>query len=71
MTVDPRVAKRLRVAVSEFAQRHGSPSTPTSTGKSPPSGETGAALALNLNPRNVARLFYDAGGDGTFFTQRS
>jgi len=28
-----------------------------------------AALALDLNARNVARLFYDAGGHGTFFTQ--
>jgi hypothetical protein len=30
-----------------------------------------AALSLGLNPRNVERLFYDAGGDGTFFTQGS
>lgn len=28
-----------------------------------------AALKLKLNPRNVARLFYDAGGQGTFFTK--
>lgn len=27
-----------------------------------------AALELGFNPRNVARLFYDAGGQGTFFT---
>jgi len=28
-----------------------------------------AALELKLNPRNVARLFYDAGGQGNFFTE--
>ena len=28
-----------------------------------------AALQLGLNPRNVARLFYDAGGQGTFFSE--
>jgi hypothetical protein len=29
-----------------------------------------ACLALNHNPRNVARLFYDAGGDDPFFIKR-